>query len=154
MVYPIKKIDFVPYSVEFLNLSFEWLTDPLIKRLTDAPDITKETQLNWFNSLSKREDYKLWGVVAYKKNIGVAGLKNITQESAEYFGFIGDKSCWNKGISQYMLRNTCTYAREKGLKELWLKVINENVHAIKAYKNFGFAVYQFDPRLSFMKYIL
>jgi RimJ/RimL family protein N-acetyltransferase len=150
----MEKIDFVPYSIEFLDLSFEWLNDSEIRRLTDAPYVTEEIQTSWFNSLSKREDYKVWGIVVDRKKIGVMGLKNITLERAEYFGFIGDKSFWNKSISKYMLSKARIYAYEIGLREFWLKVINENHYAIKAYKNFGFVVDQSDDRLTFMKYIL
>jgi len=39
-----ESLSLVPYSREFLNLSFRWLTDPEIKRLTDTPDITREGQ--------------------------------------------------------------------------------------------------------------
>ena len=50
-----------------------------------------------------------------------------------------------------MLGKAFSYAKTINLKELWLKVVNENTYAIKAYKNFGFNIYQSDTRLQYMK---
>jgi RimJ/RimL family protein N-acetyltransferase len=150
----MEEVEFVQYSKTFLDLSWDWLKDPEIKQLTDTPDITKEMQEKWFTGLRNRLDYKVWGIVKNEENIGVMGLKNITLRDAEYFGYIGNKSFWNQGISKYMLNKACEEGSKIGIIEIWLKVINTNFRAIKAYKNFGFEIFKSNDRMTFMKLYL
>lgn len=137
----MEEIEFIDYSEAFLDLSWEWLNDPEIKQLTNTPDFTKEGQRRWFESLKNKPDYKVWGIVCNNKKIGVVGLKNIVGNSAEYFGYIGDKTFWNRGLSKSMLGYTCEYAKKNGISVIWLRVIKDNPRAIRAYQKYGFEVY-------------
>lgn len=49
-------VDFVEYSIEFLELSWEWLNDSEIKSLTMTPDFTREEQIVFFRKLPFRQD--------------------------------------------------------------------------------------------------
>ena len=40
-----------------LKKSWVWLNDPEIKSLTITPDLEKENQRRWFESLKSRKDY-------------------------------------------------------------------------------------------------
>ena len=97
----MEAIDFVEYDTTFLNLSWDWLNDPEIKFLTDTPDFSRDQQLSWFEGLKNRSDYKVWGIRIGAERIGVCGLKNITNSSAEYFGYIADKSFWAKDLVNF-----------------------------------------------------
>ena len=100
-----KKINFVEYSESFLNKSWHWLNDPEIKKLTLTADFTKEQQQTFFKSIPKRTDFKIWGVKYGDESIGVVGLKNITTNDAEYFGYIGEKNYWGQGIFKYFFNH-------------------------------------------------
>ena len=137
----MQEVAFVEFSIDYLNLSGLWLKDPEIKKLTNSPELTRVTQISWFETLKFRSDYKIWGIEYDNKKIGVVGLKNISSPCAEYFGYIGEKEYWNKGISKYMLDHTCLYAKTNNIKEIHLRVIKDNPRAIRAYEKYGFEVY-------------
>lgn len=137
----MKTIRFVPYTKEFLNLSWNWLNDPEIKALTNTPDFSKEIQHQWFKSLKSQANYKVWGIQYNDLKIGVVGLKHIEDLKAEYFGYIGEKSFWNSGTGRYMLEYASAYAKTNNIQELWLRVVKSNLRAIKAYEKFGFRIF-------------
>lgn len=134
-------INFTEYSQEFLEKSWEWLQDPEIKYLINAPDISKEQQQQWFDTLPLRKDYFIKGISHNGKPIGVLGLKNIdlTNKKAEYWGYLGEKEYWGKGLSPQMFEYILKIAKEHyNLEQIYLKVISENIRAIKAYEKVGF----------------
>lgn len=133
-------IEFVFFDKVFLEKSYEWLTDPEIKAMTCTPDITREEQEKWHQSLPYRKDYSIWGIKIDRSPIGAVGLKNIDYEKGvgEYFGYIGEKQFWGMGIGTEML----IFIKEKAvalrLRSLELKVHPSNIRAIRLYKKFGF----------------
>ena len=134
------KVAFVTYDEEFLKRSWDWLNDPDIKLLTGTPDFTREEQVEWFNSLQRRNDYKVWGMNYGDKKIGVVGLKNIRGEAAEYFGYIGQKEFWNRGISRHMIDHTVHFAQKNNIKKIHLRVRKGYTRAIRAYEKYGFTL--------------
>jgi RimJ/RimL family protein N-acetyltransferase len=70
--------------------------------------------------------------------IGVVGLKRISRESAEYFGYIGEKSLWGRGIGGRMLEFTQDQAKILGLPRMELRVVVSNLRAIRLYLRAGF----------------
>jgi RimJ/RimL family protein N-acetyltransferase len=128
----------VSYDKDFLNLSWIWLNDPEIKKLTNTPDFTRESQKIWFDTINLIENYLIWGIEFQNIKIGVCGLKNITIYDCEYWGFIGEKAFWNKGVGTMILKEIVRISKDKGLKSIWLKVISTNHIAINFYQKFGF----------------
>ncbi|MEC5394202.1 GNAT family N-acetyltransferase [Bergeyella sp. RCAD1439] len=146
----MKEISFIVYNREVLEKSWEWLNDPEVKYLTMTPDFTKEEQLSWFNQLNNNSHYFVKGVLFQKQIIGVVGLKkiNLDEKTAEYFGYIGEKKYWGKGIGKEMMNFIKEYAKEKlGLNSLYLKVILDNTRAIKAYEKMGFREFRRDNNI-------
>lgn len=134
-------VQLVPFDRVFLERSWDWLQDPEIKRLTLTPDFTREEQQRFFDSLPSRSDYRIWGVLlAGGEPIGAAGLKNTAGGSAEYWGYIGEKHFWGRGLGGPMLAAVEAEARKLGLAELVLRVAADNVRAMRAYEKFGFQV--------------
>lgn len=133
-------ITFPAYDEVFLEYSWHWLNDPEIKQLTMSPELTREGQQSWFRGLSGRNDYKIWGVVYRGVPVGAVGLKHIDEasEMAEYFGYIGEKAYWGKGIGKSMVEHVITFAREIGMKTVYLTVLSDNVRAIRLYEKCGF----------------
>lgn len=136
------EILFVTYDETFLNLSRQWLSDPEIKRLTMTPDIEEEKQRKWFETLSKRNDYLIWGILADKKPIGAVGIKNIDHAAkcGEYWGYIGEKEYIGHGIGNQMISAMCNKARDLGLNTLTLKVAQYNKRACALYLRAGFVI--------------
>lgn len=137
-----RHVTFVDYSKRFLEKSWFWLNDVEIKFLTNTPDFDRELQYKWFNSLANNPNYRVQGVCYEGREIGVLGLKNIDsiQKKGEYFGYIGERDYWSKGIGGRMLIHAQSLAKiEFGLETLYLNVIQGNDRAIKAYQKFGFS---------------
>lgn len=128
----------VSYDRRFLEKSWMWLQDPEVQRLTMTPPLTRETQESWFASLPGRIDYMIWGIESNDEPIGAVGIKNIAGDSGEYWGYIGEKRYWERGIGRWMISLAVQYAREAGLRQLTLRVSRENERAIRLYRRCGF----------------
>ena len=128
----------VPYDRGFLDMSWIWLNDPEIRRLTMTPSFTKMQQVDFFNGLDDRDGYVIFGVSLNKKKIGACGLKSFRDGMAELWLYIGDKDFWGKGIGKNILLQLEEKAKEIGLMGLFLNVSKENISAQKLYLKSGF----------------
>ncbi len=144
-------IQIVDYDKGFLNNSWEWLNEYEIKKLTNTPDFTKEDQLRWYQSIQNKQDYLIWGIVADSTPIGVCGLKKITQEDCEYWGYIGEKEYWGKGIGRNIMNLLEEKAKDINLKSIWLQVVQDNNRAIKLYEKSGYQIEKEEKELIFMR---
>lgn len=150
----MQEVGFVTYDHEFLELSWYWLNDPEIKLLTNTPSFTRDQQKKWFDSLTSRADYKVWGLKINNIAAGVVGLKNINNKEGEYFGYIGVKELWGKGYSKHMLDFVASQARMLGLKGIYLKVSRHNLRAISAYEKYGYTPLSFTENECMMHILL
>lgn len=97
-------LSLVSFDNLYLDRSWVWLNDPYVKYYTNSKTITKEDQLNWFNSLPTQSKYKIWGLSADNIPIGVCGFKIQEDEHiAEYWGYIGEADYRGKGLGRVML---------------------------------------------------
>lgn len=135
-------VQLCPFDIVFLNLSQGWLNDPEIKSMTNCSDFSEEQQRAWFESLERRKDYLIWGVTVDGKPIGVCGLKNISVSDCEYWGYIGDKAFWGRGIGNEILIQIEAKAMILKVSSIWLKVNDNNERAISLYKKHGFHIEQ------------
>ena len=128
----------VDYNLTFLDKSWEWLNDPDIRKLTLTPDFTREEQQAFYNSLPGRMDYWIKGLTENDLPIGAMGLKHITYQDAEFWGYIGDKRYWGKGIGSFMMLQAINKGKELGLDQLYLFVDELNQRAKQLYTRNGF----------------
>ena len=70
--------------------------------------------------------------------VGAAGLKNVRGSLAEYWGYIGERGLWGKGIGKQLMRAIEAQALAKGYTTLDLKVSVANPRAIALYKAMGY----------------
>lgn len=131
-------IQLVDYDESYLALSSKWLRDSEIKNLTHTPDFTDQQQRDFFSSLPSRKDYRIFGIDYQGRKIGAAGLKNIEAGVGEYWGYIGEKELWGKGLGQLIIGEVFVFARSIGVTCVVLKVSPENIRAIKLYEKIGF----------------
>lgn len=133
-----KSVQSVTYDDCYLEESWKWFQDEELRRLTMTPAFSKQEQMEWFSSLSLKEDYLIFGIEFDGQPVGAFGIKNITEDSGEYWGYIGAKRFWGRGIGKWMVYQTIEYAKNLGLRRLWLKVLDENTRAINLYLGCGF----------------
>jgi RimJ/RimL family protein N-acetyltransferase len=126
------------YDENFLELSWNWLNDPEIKHLTNSINFTKQEQLIWYKKIPEKSDYLIWGVKIDNFPIGVCGIKKIKNQKAEYWGYIGEKEYWGKGIGRQIINKIEIKALALNIKTLNLKVIKTNHRAIALYIKMGF----------------
>lgn len=146
-----KDLTLVPFDREVLDLSWHWLQDPELRALTLAPTIERDAQLAWFESLASRVDYKLWGVAHDGEVVGVCGLKAITTNDAEYFGYFGVRRLWGRGLGATMVRLMMDEARARDLTSLYLRVGHSNERARRLYHKLGFELTSVSDDLCWMK---
>lgn len=128
------------FDIEYLNKSWIWLNDNEIRALTMTPKFTQQEQIRWFNSLSNNKSYFIKGIEYNGEKVGVVGLKNITKDTGEYFGYIGEKKYWGLGIGKYMLNYIENYCKKIGINKIYLKVLKSNKRAFLLYKNFNYII--------------
>ena len=128
----------VDFSPEFLKLSWAWLNDEEIKKLTNTPSFTLEDQLDWYSSIGGMSDYLIWGIEVDSKKVGACGLKNITKVDCEYWMYIGEKDYWGKGIGAIIFLMITKKAKELKLKSIWLQICRSNIRAINLFTRMNF----------------
>ena len=138
----------------YLEMSWKWLNDPEIKKLTNTPDFKLDVQKKWFTQLKYKKDYKIWGLSFNGVPIGVCGIKNITKNDCEYWGYIGEKAYWGQGLGRGILVHMENAARKLVLDSIWLQVIKENERAIKLYQKLGYKKVEEKQGLIFMRKML
>jgi len=104
-----------------------------------TPDFTRQQQLCWFRGLPKA-GYFIMGVEYEGKPIGAVGLKNFLRSSAEYFGYIGEREYWGKGLGREIIDFAVANSRERGLQKIRIKVRSDNARAIHLYHRSGFVM--------------
>ena len=78
-----------------------------------------------------------------KKMIGYVGICNLsaTNQSGEYFIFIGDKNYWNKGVGTKVTQEILAYGfNSLQLNRIMLTVSDLNYGGVKAYQKAGFTI--------------
>lgn len=148
MNYSLLLLDFTRV---FLDKSWVWLNDPYIKYYTVTPRITRIEQDSWYNSLKDRNDYFVWGVAYGNIPIGACGLKKVNSSTAEYWGYIGEKKYHRHGFGCLMMAQVELIACQKGFDKLILKVIPDNIPAIKLYLKRGFIETSRDTTFIYME---
>lgn len=137
-----EQLSFVECTEEFLRMSWMWLNDPEIRSLTNTPIFSRLEQSIWFERVLKDTDTYYIRVLAMGEElIGAIGLKNIRkiEREGEYWGYIGVKQYWGKGLSKQIFDYIKTVSvRDYGLERLYLFVSESNERAIKAYEKAGF----------------
>ena len=144
-------IRYVCFDSHFLEKSWGWLNDPEIRALTDTPLLTRDQQKQWFQSLDGRPDYRIWGVQRDNEPIGAVGIKSVTTTDGEYWGYIGEKAYWGKGIGRQMLDAMEEKAIGLHLSSLWLRVLRSNQRAIRLYVGCGYIEERIEDALLIMR---
>jgi RimJ/RimL family protein N-acetyltransferase len=127
---------------------YSWLQDPeAIQYSLSAFQGMKTTQQidQWFASTLAQANCLNLGIYLAETNalIGYAGLTGIstTNQSGEYFIFIGEKAQWGKGIGTEVTKQVLELAfTAHHLNRVMLTVSDGNTGGLRAYAKAGFVV--------------
>jgi RimJ/RimL family protein N-acetyltransferase len=131
----------VAFDRRYLDLSWEWLRDPEIKRLTLSPDFTRDQQLAFFAGLPGRSDYRIWGAETLDgEPIGAIGIKHIADGQGEVWCYIGARQQWGRGLGSQMLALCEQQARGLGIARLTMTADDGNMRSIRAFERQGYSL--------------
>lgn len=137
-----------PLQEQDAYTSVKWRNDPEVFKYTGNTyknEILLETELAWINRVIKNENEYRCAILADGVYVGNIYLTDITNESAEYHIFIGNKDYWGKGVAKQASLQILQYAFQKlKLKLVHLRVNRKNDSAIHLYKKIGFVEDSFD----------
>jgi RimJ/RimL family protein N-acetyltransferase len=136
----------VPFDERFRDLSFTWLNDPEMARLTDSPQFTRDEQLAWYAGLADRTDYAVWGIEYDGVPVGAMGLKSIgLDQGGEYFMYIGDRAYWGRGIARWAFDEIVAEACRRRLRFLYGRVVKGNDRSLAVDLRHGFRIAREEP---------
>jgi len=137
------KVYIRPLCFEDAQISYKWRNDPEVWKFTGSqPDreITHNIELDWIKKVIADDSGRRFAIIADDQYVGNIQLTNIKDRKAEYHIFIGDKIWWGKGISYLATYQILHFAKEElHLEEVFLSVREENIAAVKSYRNSSFA---------------
>lgn len=136
------KILIRPLEKKDALVSWKWRNDQEIWKYTGSKPnkiITPEIELEWIINALSDVNTRRFAITVDDKYVGNIQLTNITNESAEYHIFIGDKDFLGKGIGFSATQQLLRFAKNSlNLKQIYLYVKKENENAVKLYQKCGF----------------
>lgn len=132
-----------PLVIDDALVSWKWRNDPEVWKFTGRkPNIyvTESIEKKWIQEKLLESDSKRFAIIANGNYVGNIQLTSIIDTlSAEYHIFIGEKSYWGKGVATKATELIIDYAKHSlNIKEIFLRVHQDNHAAIKVYTKFGF----------------
>jgi L-amino acid N-acyltransferase YncA len=136
----------VAFDETYRDLSYEWLHDEDLRRLTMAPVFDREAQERWYASLPGRDDYLVWGIEHDGEPAGVMGLKDAGEaDGMEYYMYLGRRDLWGRGIAKWALAEIAEEARGRGHARLYGRISKANERSMGVHTGYGFYVVREDP---------
>ena len=141
-------ITLAPLQPENGACFYPWIGDPEAIRYSLSAFQAMKTPAqidHWFAATLRDEKSLNLGIYLEATNalIGYAGLSNLsaTNQSGEYFIFIGEKAHWGKGVGTAVTKEVLRLGfAVHGLNRIMLTVSELNLGGGKAYTNAGFVV--------------
>jgi RimJ/RimL family protein N-acetyltransferase len=125
---------------------YGWVNDRELIQYTNYFHPVSETEHDeWFKSVSINKGQVFFGIEDEdeKKLIGTCGLFEIDEISrkAELRIKIGDKEYWGHGAGTNAVKLLVEFGfSSMNLNKIWLKVMKDNVRAVKSYEKVGFII--------------
>ena len=135
-------VKLIPLLKNDIEIVRQWRnSEDVAKFMYNEEFITSEQQIEWYDSIKKRNDCKYWIIEYDNRKIGVAYLVDINQSFRScYWGFyLGDSSIRGAGIGSKVEYNILRYVFDDlNLNKLRCEVFMENAKVIKMHEKFGF----------------
>lgn len=136
-----KRLSIEHLSTEYLN----WINDQKVNMYLETKgNYTMDMLKSYIEEQYKKEVY-FWAIHLKDsdKHIGNIKIDPINPElnTAEYGILLGDRLNWGKGYAKEATIRILTYCFEElNLSSITLGVIDDNITAVKLYKNIGFTI--------------
>ena len=137
-----QRVSLVAIEREHLPNYVRWFADREVTKYFGASlpmSLAQEEQ--WYERMLDDDSSINFAVELEGQHIGGCGFGNINyrHQRAEVGLFIGEKSLWNQGLGQDILRTAVAYGFEQlNFHRIYLRVFAENERAIRAYEKVGF----------------
>ena len=135
-------VEIRPLQEQDAYTSVKWRNDSEVFKFTGNTyknEITLETELNWIRKVITNENEYRCAILADDVYVGNIYLTDITDTSAHYHIFIGNKEYWGKGVAKEASKLILQYAFQiLKLKNVLLRVKKQNTAAYRLYCKLGF----------------
>lgn len=133
-------IELRDFSEIHLSNTFKWMQNEKLKNsfLLDK-EITKEGHNQWFQSVMKDSEQRIFAIIHQDMHIGNIGLKDIDAKNkkAETWIYIGDHRFKGKGLAAKSL--ICLNQKYIGeFEKLYAQVADFNIASIKTFSKAGY----------------
>jgi UDP-4-amino-4,6-dideoxy-N-acetyl-beta-L-altrosamine N-acetyltransferase len=139
-----EKVSIRPITRDDTDMVLSWRNSDLVKQFfIYRKDITREEHLSWFENKIEKGAVVQFIIEAEEGPVGSVYIQNInkTHRNGEYGIFIGEPNALGKGYGTDAGRLILKYAFETlNLHKVYLRVIDNNIRAIKSYEKLGFSV--------------
>lgn len=141
-----ERISLRPIKEEDTDMVLKWRNSLNVKsNFLYSEEITKNMHMDWIENKIKKGlvDQFIIYTNHEKKDIGSIYLRDIDHKakSAEYGIFIGENEFLNKGYGTEASKLILEYAfRSLNLNKVKLRVLSDNIVAIKSYLKLGFKI--------------
>ena len=116
-------------------------SDFVNKRFLYRAMFTPESHNNWMKNMVETKKVYQFIISCDDKDVGSIYLRDVdlTNKKAEYGVFIGEKDYLGKGVGQNATKLILDFAfKELNLHKVFLRVLSDNIGAIKSYEKSGF----------------
>ena len=135
-------VEIRPLQEQDAYTSVKWRNDSEVFKFTGNTyknEITLETELNWIRKVITNENEYRCAILADDVYVGNIYLTDITDTSAHYHIFIGNKEYWGMGVAKEASKLILQYAFQiLKLKNVLLRVKKQNTAAYRLYCKLGF----------------
>lgn len=128
------------FKIEDANLTFNWLQNRELREdflMGEISDI--ETHIAYFEKKLEKKDELVYKIVVNDSHVGNCGYKNIQNNCAELWIYIGDRSFSGKGLGELATRELIKLGFDLfGFSKIYLHVAKKNIKAYRMYTKIGF----------------
>lgn len=144
----MKEVVLRPIALSDTNDIIKWRNSDAVRlNMCDQRFITAEQHRNFFHDFIETKRIIQYIIEAGKKPIGTVFLKLINKSQSEIGIFIGEDNYRGKGYGTRALELFFLSLCENDQHMLYLKVLKNNLPALRLYKKFGFEQFSDEEKI-------
>ncbi len=132
----------VPIEKEHLPNYVRWFADAeVLAYFGSYLPMNLADEESWYEAQNQNPNVVNFAIEVASQHIGGTGFFDLNNrhQRAEVGLFIGEKSFWNQGLGQDVLKTMVAYGFDYlNLHRIYLRVFPENERAVRAYEKVGF----------------
>ena len=135
-------LELQPITSDDTDDILKWRNNENVKKyFIDQREVRREDHIRWLKEKSETGRVVQFIISQNERHVGTVFLKNIDYQhrKAEYGIFIGEEDITGKGIGTAVAKRMTEYAfKELKLHKLYLRVLEDNIRAVRCYEKAGF----------------